>query len=185
LLAIVAFGSIAPVANLLSPRQAMNTSFGRLHLVNTYGAFGSVGRVRHELVFEGRAEGESEWRSYEFKCKPTDVDRRPCVITPYHYRLDWLLWFAAMGSLEQYPWTAHLVWKFLHNDPGALSLIETNPFPESPPREIRIELYRYAFAPLGEDAWWTRERVGSWLDATSLSDAKMRKFLRARGWGGR
>ena len=73
---------------------------------------------------------------------------------PYHYWLDWLLWFAAMGRLQQYPWTAHLVWKLLQNDPGALSLIEANPFPETPPLEIRIELYRYRFAPGGRGSEW-------------------------------
>ena len=178
----VAFGSIAPVANLLSARQAMNTSFDQLHLVNTYGAFGSVGRERYELVFEGRGENDAEWLTYEFKCKPTDVDRRPCVITPYHYRLDWLLWFAAMGRLEQYPWVAHLVWKLLQNDPLTLSLIEANPFPDRPPLEIRVELYRYRFAPLGDDAWWTRERIGIWLPELSLTDTRLQEFLRSQGW---
>ena len=159
----------------------MNTSFDRLHLVNTYGAFGSVGRERLELVFAGSDDGTT-WREYEFKCKAGSLDRRPCVITPYHYRLDWLLWFAAMGRLRQYPWVAHLVWKLLENDQATLSLIETNPFPNTPPRSIRVELFRYEFAEPAESAWWKRERVASWLPETSLSDATLREFLRARGW---
>ena len=82
LFVVVVLGSIGPVANLLSSRQVMNTSFGRLHVVNTYGAFGSVGKERYELVFEGREQGSDMWRAYEFPCKPTSVDRRPCIITP-------------------------------------------------------------------------------------------------------
>ena len=181
LLVVVALFSVAPVLNLVSSRQVMNTSFDRLHLVNTYGAFGSVGRERLELVFAGSDDGTT-WREYEFKCKPGSVDRRPCVITPYHYRLDWLLWFAAMGRPQQYPWVVHLVWKLLENDPTTLSLIETNPFPDTPPRSIRVELFRYEFAPLREGVWWKRERVASWLPETSLSDTRLREFLRTQGW---
>ncbi len=80
----------------------MNTSFDPLHLVNTYGAFGSVGQERNEIIFEGSDDAvitpESQWKAYEFKCKPGDPFRRPCVISPYHYRLDWQIWFAAMSE---------------------------------------------------------------------------------------
>jgi hypothetical protein len=183
---VVAIQSVAPVANLLSSSQVMNTSFSRLHLVNTYGAFGSVGRERYELVFEGTtardAAEASEWREYEFPCKPTSVDRRPCVITPYHYRLDWLLWFAAMGNVRQYPWAAHLVWKLLDNDPVVTGLLARNPFESEPPRFVRVELYRYRFAPPGSADWWERERVGSWLDATSRDDPRLLSFLKAQGF---
>ena len=99
--------SIGPVLNLLSGKQMMNTSFTRLPLVNTYGAFGSVGRERNELVFEGTTDAEitgaTRWQAYEFKCKPGDPARRPCWMSPYHYRLDWLLWFAAMGRAARLP----------------------------------------------------------------------------------
>ena len=183
---LVGIASIGPVGNLLSPRQIMNTSFSRLHLVNTYGAFGSVGRERLELVIEGTTSSEpsesADWHAYEFPCKPTRVDRRPCVITPYHYRLDWLLWFAAMGRPQQYPWTLHMVWKLLHNDEELLRLLAENPFPEAPPRFIRIELYRYQFAPLSEEKWWRRERLSSWLPAMSSDDRRLREALTAHGW---
>ena len=166
----------------------MNTSFDPLHLVNTYGAFGSVGRERNEIIFEGSDDEvltpESQWKPYEFKCKPGDPFRRPCVISPYHYRLDWQIWFAAMSGPDQYPWTLHLAWKLLHNDRGALSLLANNPFPNSPPHHIRAELYRYQFAPWGEGnpAWWTRTRVGSWLPALSVRDPSFLRFLAAYGW---
>ena len=183
---VVVLSSVDPVANLLSSAQVMNTSFTRLHLVNTYGAFGSVGRERLELVFEGtRADGPSsaaEWREYEFLCKPTGLDRRPCIVTPYHYRLDWLLWFAAMGNVRQYPWAAHLVWKLLENDPVVTGLLKENPFESEPPRFVRVELYRYRFAPLGSASWWERERLGSWLDATSRDDPRLRSLLKAQGF---
>ena len=180
--------SIAPVRNLLSEHQAMNTSFNRLALVNTYGAFGSVGRERGEIVFEGTDEPviteQTRWKEYEFKCKPGDPFRRPCIVSPYHYRIDWQIWFAAMSNPEHYPWTVHLAWKLLHNDPLALSLLANDPFPKAPPRFIRGSYYRYEFAPFGEPggAWWKRTRLGTWLPPLSQDDPRLLRFLTAFGW---
>ena len=188
LVVLVGVLSIDPVRNLLSQRQLMNTSFNRLELVNTYGAFGSVGRLRPEIVFEGTSDetitAETRWREYEFKCKPGDVMRRPCVIAPYQERIDWQLWFAAMSTPEGYPWTLHLVWKLLHNDHGALSLLAGNPFPDAPPRHIRARLYRYEFLPLDDPsgAWWKRTLVREWLPPLSVDDPRLRRFLAAYGW---
>src|SRR5262249_39161701 len=82
--------SITPVENLLSRHQAMNRSFDPLHLVNTYGAFGVVGRERDEVIIEGTSDAhvgpDTDWREYQLPCKPGDVARRPCVVSPYHYR---------------------------------------------------------------------------------------------------
>src|SRR6185312_3750423 len=119
---LVVYLSVAPVLNLVSGRQLMNYSYDPLDLVNTYGAFGSVGRERDEIVFEGTADpvvgDATEWRAYEFECKPGDPLRRPCVVAPYQYRIDWQIWFAAMSTPDRYPWTLHLVWKLLHGDRG-------------------------------------------------------------------
>jgi hypothetical protein len=185
---VVGVLSLNPVANMLSPNQIMNTSFNQLHLVNTYGAFGSVGRERREIVFEGTADAvitsQTQWREYEFKCKPGDPLRRPCVVSPYHFRLDWQIWFAAMSVPEEYPWTVHFVWKLLHNDAGALSLLAGNPFPNKPPRYIRAELFRYQFAPPGDPAgaWWRRTALGLWLPPLSVDSPALRRFLAAHEW---
>ena len=130
LLILVAGLSIQPVVNLLSPGQLMNSSFDRLHLVNTYGAFGSVGRTRNEIVLLGTdgvpTDGKVRWREYEFKCKPGDIHRRPCVVAPYQLRLDWQIWFAAMSSYDREPWLLHLIYKLLQGDRGALSLLASD-----------------------------------------------------------
>jgi len=178
--------SVSPVANMVSGRQVMNASFDPFHIVNTYGAFGSVGRERDEIIFEGTGDAvindQTQWKEYEFKCKPGDPNRRPCIISPYHYRLDWQIWFAAMATPREYPWTVHFVWKLLHNDPGTLSLLANNPFPGAPPRFVRARLYRYHFAPLGESAWWKRELVGNWLPPLSADESGLREFLIGQGW---
>src|SRR5205823_14771904 len=99
---LLAYLSIDPVLTLVSPHQAMNTAFNRLDLVNTYGAFGTVGRERDEIVFEGTEDavitGDTKWKEYEFVAKPGDPDRRPAFIAPYQPRIDWQIWFAAMAS---------------------------------------------------------------------------------------
>jgi len=179
--AIIALLSIQPVVNLLSPRQIMNTSFDPLNLVNTYGAFGSVGRERFNVVFEGTmdsvADDKANWKAYRYKGLPVDLDKRPPQIAPYQLRLDWAMWFAAMSTPDEYPWTLTLITKLLHNDPGAVGLFAPNgnPFPDKPPRYIRAVLYRYTFANPGltdaraDGRWWNRERLGDpWIPAMSL-----------------
>jgi len=91
------------------------------------GMFGGVGRIRDEIAFEGTLaavpDESAEWVEYSWKCKPGDPDRRPCWISPYHLRLDWLVWFAAMSEYRQHPWLVHLALKLLQADPGALALL--------------------------------------------------------------
>ncbi len=148
---LIAWLSIAPVTNLLSNRQLMNASFDPFDLVNTYGAFGAVGKERDEIIFEGTDDvvitARTKWKEYEFTAKPGDPNRRPPFVAPYQPRIDWQIWFAAMASPAEYPWTLHFVWRLLHNDPGTLSLLAHNPFPAGPPHYIRARLYRYSFAP--------------------------------------
>ena len=186
--ALVVYLSVAPAMNLLGARQIMNGSFDRLHLVNTYGAFGGVGKHRQEIVLEGTSDtsitAATHWRAYEFKCKPGDVDRRPCVVAPYQYRLDWQIWFAAMSTYQHQPWLVHFAAKLLQGDAGALSLLANNPFPNEPPHFIRAELYEYAFTRFGDTsgAWWTRQRVGPYLPPISLDNRGLRTFLRNYGW---
>ena len=186
LAAAVVLLSIDPVINLLSSRQRMNTSFNRLQLVNSYGAFGSVGRERHEIVFEGTLDetvtSDTRWTAYEWKCKPGDPARRPCWMSPYHRRLDWLIWFAAMGQPPEYPWSLHLVWKLLHADRGALGLLAGDPFGGRPPRHVRANLYRYRLNPPGAGDWWQRELLGTWLPPLSKHHEGLLEFLRDRRW---
>ena len=187
--ALVAILSLQPLMNMLSTRQIMNTSFDPLNLVNTYGAFGSVGRERLNVVFEGTdAENPYDenaiWKAYPYVALPTDVKRMPPQIAPYQPRLDWQMWFASMSTPQEYPWTLNLVWKMLHNDPGALSLFADNPFPDRPPRFVRATLYRYTFAKPGnsDHLWWTRQELGLWLPPLSTDDPRLLRFLRQAGW---
>jgi hypothetical protein len=92
------------------------------------------------------------------------------------------MWFAAMESPEEYPWTRFLVWKLLHNDAGALSLFAGNPFRGSPPRYVRAVLYKYSLAQSGKGEWWRRERLGLWLPPASVNDEHFIDILKSGGW---
>ena len=188
LTALIFLLSVPVVKNMLSPGQIMNTSFDRLRLVNTYGAFGSVGKVRRELIIEGTADKTvdmfTRWEPYEFKAKPGDPNRALPIISPYHYRLDWQIWFAAMSVPQRNPWIFHLVWKLLHNDAGALSLLANNPFPENPPEHIKIDIYRYQFQLPGDEsgAVWKREFVKTWLGPLGTETQGFRNMVHNNRW---
>lgn len=174
--ALVLVMSWWPARNLVSRRQLMNASFNRWHLVNTYGAFGSITKARYEIVVQGTdgaaPTGESDWKEYEFKGKPGDPRRLPRQFAPYHLRLDWMMWFAALSPAYAEPWLARMLAKLLRGDPDLLRLLAHNPFPDAPPRRVRARLYRYRYTTWPEwretGAWWNRTDVGDYVPPVSL-----------------
>lgn len=184
---LVALLSLEPIANLASPHQAMNHAYEPFALVNTYGAFGSVGEERREVILEGTRDAVLDdatvWHAYELPCQPGDVERRPCVVTPYHYRLDWQLWFAALSQPEREPWFVKLVHELLVGNPDVLALFAKNPFPDGPPRYVRASFYRYAFTRLGdpEPGYWKRTYLGSYLPPLQADDPALLDFLERAG----
>jgi Lipase maturation factor len=183
--AVVAIKSVPVIENLKGPHQAMNLEYDRLAIVNTYGAFGSVGMARYELVIEGTRDADPEhatWLPYELPCKPGDVARRPCVLGPYHRRLDWLIWFAAMDARPHDPWVIHLVWKLLDGDPTIRTLLAVDPFDGAAPAWIRIRRFRYRFAPSSSSAWWIRSDDQPWLGPVSKATPGFREALAGYGW---
>ena len=189
--ALVALLSWWPVRNMVSRRQHMNASFNTLHLVNTYGAFGSVTKIRNEVIVEGTADTEltpdTQWKEYEFKGKPGDPRRRPAQIAPYHLRLDWLMWFIALSPSYGRSWFPVLMLRLLENDRATIGLLRTNPFRDHPPAFVRARLYRYHFTTAAERRethdWWRRAPIGEYLPPVALDrDAGARaRALRAHG----
>jgi hypothetical protein len=174
--AFVVVLSYWPARNLFSGRQLMNYSFNPLHLVNTYGAFGSVNRSRQEVVIEGTDEPvltpDTVWKEYEFRGKPGDVRRMPRQFAPYHLRLDWMMWFAGISAAYAGSWFTPLVGKLLVNDRATLRLLRASPFPDAPPTHIRARLYLYRFTTrrerLAGGAWWHRTPAGEFLPPVRL-----------------
>jgi hypothetical protein len=170
---VVVLSLRGPVPNLFSPTQRMNASHDRLRLVNSYGAFGSVTKVRHELQIEATRDpdplaGQARWEAYRFRAKPGDPTRTPRQIAPYHLRLDWLLWFAAMDPMpSRLGWFPRLLDHLLEADPLVLRLLAHDPNGGAPPTAVRVVRFRYRYAtrderrhrgPDGKRATWVRER---------------------------
>ena len=154
----------------------MNTSYNRWHLVNSYGAFGSVTKNRYEIIVEGTREeyvgAHTAWQEYEFKGKPGDPGRRPRQFAPYHLRLDWLMWFAALSPGYLRPWFHVLVHRLLEGDPHISRLLLRDPFAGDPPLWIRARLSRYRFTTRAERRttgdWWVRTPVGEVMSPQTL-----------------
>ncbi|MGW9310271.1 lipase maturation factor family protein [Saccharomonospora azurea] len=165
----IAVLSYWPVRNLLGRGQVMNYSFNQFHLVNTYGAFGSVTRDRYEVIVEGTdadaLSADTVWREYEFKGKPGDPYRRPPQVAPYHLRLDWQLWFLSLSPRYGGRWLPVFVRKLLDGDPDVRRLLRHDPFDGRPPTFLRARLFHYRFTTPAEKAetraWWVREPVGT------------------------
>ncbi|KAM6951098.1 lipase maturation factor 1 [Aplochiton taeniatus] len=183
--------SVPVVMNLMSSHQVMNTSFDPLRIVNTYGAFGSITKERTEVIFQGTMstdpkDPQAVWEEYQFLCKPGDLYRQPCLISPYHYRLDWLMWFAAFQTYEQSEFVIHIAGRLLANDTTVLSLLDHNPFQgQDYPRWIRGEHYRYKFSAPGtasaaQGKWWLRKRIGAYFPPVNLEG--LRGYFKSRDW---
>jgi hypothetical protein len=140
-------------------------------LVNSYGLFTVMTIQRPEISIEGSLDGEN-WLPYEFKYIPGDPKRRPPIVAPHQPRLDWQMWFAALGTYNDNPWLLHFVERLLDDSPHVIDLMEKNPFPEKPPKYIRAWLYDYHFSSPAEKAqngsWWRREELGLYLPPVSL-----------------
>ena len=157
------YDKLAGVDNWLSPFRT----------VNSYGLFAVMTTERREIIIEGSNDG-TNWLPYEFKYKPGDVDRQPAFIEPFQPRLDWQMWFAALGSYQDNPWFGNFCERLLQGSPDVLALLEKNPFPKKPPRFIRAELYDYRFTNFAErratGAWWQRKLIGEYLPPVSLPE---------------
>jgi len=162
-------GSSLPAAALIEPVADI---IGPFHSVNRYGLFAVMTPTRPEIVIEGSEDGR-EWLPYEFKYKPGDLQRRPPWVAPHQPRLDWQMWFAALEGYEHAAWYRNFTMRLLEGSPDVLALMARNPFPNRPPRYLRGTTYRYRFtdaaAQRATGAWWTREPLGEYSPAMSLT----------------
>jgi lipase maturation factor 1 len=124
--------------------------------VNRYGLFAVMTTRRPEIVIEGSNDGE-HWYAYEFRWKPGDPHRRPRFTGLHLPRLDWQMWFAALQAPHRDQWFDNFLHRLEEAEPAVLGLLETNPFPDRPPRFLRAVIYDYRFSD-----WQTRERTGAW-----------------------
>jgi lipase maturation factor 1 len=134
--------------------------------INSYGLFAVMTKTRPEIVIEGSSDGQI-WLAYEFKYKPGALTRRPKFVAPHQPRLDWQMWFAALGNYRQNPWFASFCTRLLQGSPDVLSLLDVNPFPEKPPKYLRAVTYEYKFTDWttlrAKGEWWRRGEAETYL----------------------
>jgi lipase maturation factor 1 len=155
-----AFGGPVP-----RPVRVVMNWVAPFEIVNPYGLFAVMTTSRPEIIVEGSSDGRT-WVAYEFKYKPGDVTRPPRWVAPYQPRLDWQMWFAALGSCYDNPWFVNFILRLQQGSPDVLALLGKNPFPDAPPRYIRALVYDYHFTDLAtrraDGTWWWREPMGAY-----------------------
>ena len=80
-----------------APFYTLTAAVQPLLSFNGYGLFAVMTTSRHEISVEGSDDGE-HWREYAFPWKPGDLNGRPGLVAPHQPRLDWQMWFAALGN---------------------------------------------------------------------------------------
>ncbi|KAM7441466.1 Lipase maturation factor2 [Porites harrisoni] len=167
-------------------------------LVNSYGLFRSMTGVggRPEVIIEGSNNIDGPWMEYHFHYKPGNVSKPPPVVAPHQPRLDWQIWFAALGSYEYNPWFVHLVYRLLQGQQDVLDLLAKNPFPKRAPTYIRAKLYKYHYTEMPENItsvsdilqnnklvkhWWWREMVRDYLPILTVDEPSLITWLNQYG----
>jgi len=147
----------------------------RFRSLNSYGLFRVMTTTRPQIVVEGSNDGIT-WEPYEFKYQAGNVNDAPSIVAPHQPRLDWQIWFAALGDVEGEPWFVNFLARLLQGSRPVIGLLKTNPFPDAPPRYIRAKLFEYHFTTLEEKqktgAWWTREEKGMYCPVLTLRDQR-------------
>lgn len=164
----------------LGPLPRAYVTASPFRTVNQYGLFAVMTKERPEIQIEGSGDGVT-WKTYVFRYKPGDPARRPGFVAPHQPRLDWQMWFAALGDFRSQAWLLEFCDRLLRNSKPVLKLLGENPFPGGPPRYVRAVVYRYRFTDpatrRATGAWWSREPLGLYcpvltLEAGGLAPAK-------------
>ena len=163
-----------PRLNDLMPTvQVLMDATRQLNIVHSYGLFRSMTGVggRPEIVIEGADSASGPWTEYNFLYKPGNVSKAPLpFVLPHQPRVDWQMWFAALGTYERNPWLISLVYRLLKGEDAVLKLIDQVPpqFKSNPPKVIRISLYLYHFTGQtngkpSSTKWWFRDNKSEYL----------------------
>ena len=169
------FRSKLPWSSLSFQAEKMISGF---RSVNSYGLFAVMTTTRSEIMLEGSNDGET-WLRYRFEYKPGPPRQIPGFVQPHQPRLDWQMWFAALGNYKQNAWFLNFCSRLMEGSPAVLKLLHGNPFPAAPPKYIRAVLYEYSFTDAKEKAatrrWWHRVRLGLYCPVMSLQNINTEK----------
>jgi hypothetical protein len=165
------YTATSPEADWPKPLLMLYRPIEPFRIVNGYGLFRVMTKERPEIRVEG-SDDRVDWIAYDFKWKPGDVHRAPTWCAPHQPRLDWQMWFAALGGHRQEAWFERFMVRLLENEPAVTHLLARNPFPEKPPKYVRAVLFNYQFTSSEErrvtGAWWKRREIGEFFPEASL-----------------
>jgi lipase maturation factor 1 len=165
------FSAFKPEASPPRWITALEQKLQPFHIVSGYGLFRVMTKERAEILLEGSRDG-IDWVPYEFRWKPGALDGAPRRVAPHQPRLDWQMWFAALGSYQQNRWFVSFAARLLENAPAVTGLLAKNPFADAPPTYLRARLYEYEFTSRAErqqtGAWWRAEERREYLPTISL-----------------
>ena len=172
---LVSAGQLGRMAGILDEWPPLMKTLRRweepFRLVNSYGLFAVMTTERPEIIVEGSDDGQN-WLAYEFCYKPGDLKRSPVFVAPHQPRLDWQMWFAALGNYRANPWFINFCIRLLQGKPDVLRLLAKNPFPEKPPQFLRAVVYDYRFSDPAtkrrDGVWWTRQEKGLYCPVMQL-----------------
>lgn len=183
---LVPFSSLHPAGNatVLPSVRHFHAKLSHLHLTNGYGLFRRMTGVggRPEVIIEGANHLDGPWQEYSFLYKPGNVNTSLPLVAPHQPRLDWQMWFAALGTYHQNPWLMSLAYRLLTNQPEVLSLLSKhNPYADKPPKYVRANLYHYHYVPWSQrwsKTWWRREKVSEYFPVFSKDHPPLLDYLR-------
>jgi lipase maturation factor 1 len=146
-------------------------------IVNSYGLFAMMTTTRPEIVIQGSNDAVN-WVDYSFRYKPGDLRRGLPLVAPYQPRLDWQMWFAALGNYRSNEWFQNLMVRLLQGSPPVTRLFDRTPFGGTPPRYVRALLFEYRFTTIAERRAsgdiWHRDLRGLYFPAISLDSIVIR-----------
>lgn len=184
--------AVPPTLQAWMQQVPVSNGYGLFRRMTGVGASGEV--ARPEVVIEA-SMGDGMWREYHFRYKPGDPTTQPQYVAPHQPRLDWQMWFAALGTYNHNPWFVHLCYKLLEGSPAVLNLLDTARLPHPPgerPLKLRALLYTYTYTPLPPVAdrsvnasalsWWTRTFKAEYLPEVNLDNDSILRFLARHRW---
>uniref|UniRef100_A0AAA9RV78 Lipase maturation factor n=1 Tax=Bos taurus TaxID=9913 RepID=A0AAA9RV78_BOVIN len=189
LISLVPYSYMEPSSHgrLWTGAHRLFSTVEHLQLANSYGLFRRMTGLggRPEVVLEGSYDGH-QWTEIEFMYKPGNLSRPPPIVVPHQPRLDWQMWFAALGPHTHSPWFTSLVLRLLQGKEPVIRLVQNHvpsyPFHQQPPTYVRAQLYKYWFShPWEQGQWWRRQWVEEFFPSVSLGDPALDMLLRQFG----
>ena len=175
------------------PRQIYDISadLNHLDLTHSYGLFRRMTGLdgRPEVIIESATSPNARrWHEIEFHYKPGNLESTPKFALPHQPRLDWQMWFAALGSYQHNPWLISLLYRILQDEPAVLTLLDLSnrKAKAKPPKVVRALHYKYRFTEFGlvlaniqsyEDTnkmrnWWRRHYDQDYVPEVTMDDLK-------------